>query len=109
TNGNPISVDGGLPGLVNATYGGFTITAPLVVLAYLGGWYLLVRTRMGRYTYAMGGDPTGARRAGIAVNRYTTLIFVLMGAMVAVSSLLVVGQLASAQPQAATGLELDAI
>lgn len=109
TSGNPIVVNGGLPGVINHTFAGFTITAPVVLIAYLGGWYLLSRTKMGRYTYAMGGDPVGARRAGINVALYTTLIFLLMGTMVAIGSLVFVGQLAAAQPYTGTGLELDAI
>jgi ribose transport system permease protein len=109
TKGNPILVDGGLPGVINHTVGGFTITAPVVVLAYLGGWYLLTRTKFGRYTYAMGGDAVGARRAGINVPLYTVFVFVLMGVTIAMGSLIVVGQLAAAQPYTGTGLELDAI
>ena len=55
------------------------ITAPIVVVAYLVGWWLLTRTRMGRYTYAMGGDPAAARRARIDVPRYTLLVFAAHG------------------------------
>jgi ribose transport system ATP-binding protein len=107
--GSPIVVGGGLPHVVNASWGGFTITAPIVVVAYAGGAFLLARTKMGRYTYAMGGDPGAARRAGINAGWYTVMIFVLMGAMIAVSAILTVGQLGSAQPTAGSGLELDAI
>lgn len=107
--GNPLDVGGGLAHTVNASWGGFTITAPIVVAAYLGGAFLLARTKMGRYTYAMGGDPGAARRAGINSGWYTVLIFALMGAMIAVATILTVGQLGSAQPTAGTGLELDAI
>ena len=109
TKGAPITVSGAWPDLVGTTVGGFSITAPLVVVAYVVGWLLLTRTKMGRYTYAMGGDPAAARRARIDVPRYTLLVFVLMGAMVGLGSIIVVGQLASAQPYVAGGLVLDAI
>jgi ribose transport system permease protein len=107
--GNPIDVGGGLSTVVNASWHGFTPTAPVVVVAYLGGWLLLARTKMGRYTYAIGGDPTAARRAGISIALYTTLIFLLMGAMIGLSAIITVGQLGSAQATAGLGLELDAI
>ena len=68
---------------------GFTITAPIVVAAYVVGWLLLTRTRLGRYAYAMGGDPHAARRARIDVTRYTLLIFLLMGLMVGLGLLAV--------------------
>lgn len=108
-NGNPLVVGGGLPGVVNASWGGFTLTAPIVVVAYLAGWLLLSHTKMGRYTYAMGGDTTAARRAGINTALSTILIFLLMGTMIGVSAIITVGQLGSAQATAGAGLELDAI
>jgi ribose transport system permease protein len=107
--GNPIDVGSPLGNVVNASWHGFTLTAPVVVVAYIAGWLLLTRTKMGRYTYAMGGDPTAARRAGINTALYTTLIFVLMGAMIGLSAVITVGQLGSAQATAGLGLELDAI
>ena len=107
--GNPIVVEGGLPDVVNASYGGFTLAAPVVVVVYLCGWLLLSRTKLGRYTYAIGGDATAARRAGVNTALCTMLIFLLMGIMIGVSSIITVGQLGSAQASAGAGLELDAI
>jgi ribose transport system permease protein len=107
--GNPIDVGNGLERVVNASWHGFTLTAPVVVVAYVAGWLLLTRTKMGRYTYAMGGDPVAARRAGVNTAFYTILIFLLMGLMIGVAAVITVGQLGSAQATAGLGLELDAI
>jgi ribose transport system permease protein len=109
TNGDPIVVETRLTTIVNHTVGGFTVVAPIVVIAYVVGWLVLTKTLFGRYTHAMGGDPVGARRAGIRVGVYTTLIFVVMGVATWLASAIVVGQLSSAQPYAAPSLELDAI
>jgi len=109
TNGNPIVVDTRLTAIANHTVAGFTIVAPIVVVVFVVGWLVLSKTLFGRYTHAMGGDPVGARRAGIRVGFYTTLIFVVMGVATWLASTIVVGQLASAQPYAAPSLELDAI
>jgi len=109
TKGAPIAVPGAWTESVNASLAGFTLTLPIIVGAYLVGWLLLTRTKLGRYSYAMGGDPGAARRAHINVPRYTLLIFVLMGTMVGLGSIIVVGQLASAQPHVANDLVLDAI
>ncbi len=62
---------------------------------------MLSRTRFGRYTHAMGGDPVAARRAGVRVALNTTLVFALMGVATWLASTIVVGQLESAQPYAA--------
>jgi ribose/xylose/arabinose/galactoside ABC-type transport system permease subunit len=109
TKGTPIAVPGAWADLLGMTVAGFSITAPIVVAVYVVGWLLLTRTKLGRYTYAMGGDPAAARRARIDAPRYTILIFILMGTMVGLGSIIVVGQLASAQPYVAGGLVLDAI
>jgi ribose transport system permease protein len=107
--GSPIEIGGGLAHVVNSTWGGFTLTAPLLVAAYVTGAFLLSRTKLGRYTYAMGGDLVSARRAGINVRLYTSAIFLLMGGAVALASFITVGQLGSAAAQAGTNIELDAI
>lgn len=109
TGGDPIPVGGGWADVVNQSVGGFTITAPIVLAAYVAGWWLLDHTRLGRYAYAMGGDPDAARRARINVPLHTLLVFGLMGLMVGLGSVIVVGQLASAQPYVAGQLGLDAI
>lgn len=109
TEGDPIAVGGGLADVVNHTVAGFSITAPIVLVVYLAGWWLLTRTKLGRYTYAMGGDPSAARRARIDVPLYTCLVFGLMGLMVGIGAVILVGQVSSSQPYVASGLELDAI
>ena len=109
TSGNPIVVRTGWTPVVNGTYAGFTIALPIVAIVYGAGWFVLSQTRFGRYTHAMGGDPVGARRAGIPVARYTCFIFLLMGVATWVASMLYMGQVASAQPSIAPTLELDAI
>ena len=107
--GMPITVGGGIAGVVNASWGGFTLTAPVVIVAYLGAAYLLRRTRLGRYTYAMGGGQLSARRAGINVALYTTGVFMMMATMIAAATFITVGQLGSAAASAGTGMELNAI
>jgi D-xylose transport system permease protein len=50
----------------------------LLVLAVLVVWsYLLGRTKLGRYIYAIGGNAEAARRAGIGVANVRTIAFVL--------------------------------
>ena len=50
----------------------------LLVLAVVGAWtFLLGRTKMGRYLYAIGGNAEAARRAGVNLARDRTIAFVL--------------------------------
>jgi D-xylose transport system permease protein len=50
---------------------------PFVLLILIAWTWLLSRTRLGRYIYAIGANPEGARRAGINVARIRTAGFAL--------------------------------
>lgn len=104
-----LPVGDGLVTFMNRYVAGFTFAVPLAVIVFAIGWYLLARTRMGRYTYALGGDVAGARRAGVHVTRQTVLVFAFMGAMITVAAVVTASNLGTAQPLAGQGLELDAI
>ena len=93
----------------NASILGISPPILLVVLAYVVGWFLLTRTRLGRYTYAIGGDETATKQAGVRTGLYTMLIFMMSGVWVGVATVITIGRLAAAVPNAAFGLELDAI
>jgi ribose/xylose/arabinose/galactoside ABC-type transport system permease subunit len=81
----------------------------IVLVTYLTGWFLLNRTTLGRYTYAIGSDERAAIRAGIDTALYKILVFGLMGVMVGIASVLTLSRLGAAAPAATYGLELDAI
>ena len=60
-----------------------------IVLAVLGAWTILLqRTRFGRYTYAIGGNPEAARRAGINLALIRTVGFALCSLTAGVAVLL---------------------
>lgn len=52
---------------------------------------ILAHTRFGRYTYAIGSNPEAGRRAGIAVDRHLTKVYVLAGALSGVAGILSLG------------------
>jgi D-xylose transport system permease protein len=50
---------------------------PVLVVIVVAQSFLLSRTRLGRYFYAIGASPEAARRAGIKVARIRTIAFAL--------------------------------
>ncbi len=50
---------------------------PFVAIIIGAATFLLARTRLGRYTYAIGASPEAARRAGINVSLIRTVAFAL--------------------------------
>ena len=68
----------------------------LLVLAVLGVWsFLLGRTQIGRYIYAIGGSAEAARRAGISVSAIRTLAFTLTGLTAGIGGIVYASRLRS--------------
>lgn len=81
----------------------------LALIAFLLGGFVLSRTRLGRYTYAMGSDERATIQAGVPTDKYKLLMFAMFGVFVGMATAVTVSRLGAAAPDAAYGLELDAI
>jgi ribose/xylose/arabinose/galactoside ABC-type transport system permease subunit len=64
---------------------------------------------LGRAIYAVGGNAEAARLAGVNVPLVTVSVYVLMGVLVGFAAVIQLGQAGTVQPNAGTGLELQAI
>ncbi|PZR57459.1 MAG: ribose ABC transporter permease [Candidatus Meridianibacter frigidus] len=67
---------------------------------------LLMRTRFGRYVFALGGNEEAARLAGIGVGRVKTLVYVISGICAAFVGFLLMANFSSGSPNTGTGDEL---
>jgi ribose/xylose/arabinose/galactoside ABC-type transport system permease subunit len=81
----------------------------VIILAYIIGWFALNRTRLGRYTYAIGGDAEATKQAGVDTNKYKMLIFILSGFMVWLATVVTTSRMSAGAPNSVFGLEFDAI
>ncbi|HEY8297566.1 MAG TPA: ABC transporter permease [Candidatus Baltobacteraceae bacterium] len=70
---------------------------------------LLMRTRFGRYVFAIGGNEEAARLAGVNVARTKTLVYVISGVAAAIVGFLYMALFSSGSPQTGNGFELQAI
>ncbi|MGW1680718.1 ABC transporter permease [Saccharopolyspora sp. NPDC002376] len=87
------------------------IPIPVVLIAVVAvlGHLVLTRTRLGRYAYVMGSNMEAARLSGVPVKRYTTLVYVLSGALAGLGGMIAASRINSGQPNFGEGLELDVI
>ncbi len=68
----------------------------LIVLGVLFAWtFLLSKMRFGRYVYAIGGNPEGARRAGINLAWVRTAAFALVGFTAGIAGIIYASRLRS--------------
>jgi ribose/xylose/arabinose/galactoside ABC-type transport system permease subunit len=82
----------------------------LVMLLVMGvGMFILSKTVLGRRVYAIGGNETAARYAGVPVGRVKIVIYTLVGAMAGLSAAVYLGYLGAAEPNAGNGYELRVI
>jgi ribose transport system permease protein len=87
------------------------VAAPVLILAivFVMAYIVLRSTKFGNYVYATGGNEEVSRLAGIRTSMITLSVYVISGFLAAVGGVLLTARLWSAQPNAAVGLELDAI
>jgi putative xylitol transport system permease protein len=87
------------------------IPMPVILLALVFGvsWWVLTRTRFGRYIYAVGGNPHAAKTSGLNVSRIRFMVYVISGALSGLAGMILSARTGSALPQAGIAYELDAI
>jgi D-xylose transport system permease protein len=83
------------------------VALTLAVAAVLD--WVLRHVVWGRHVYAVGGNRTAARIAGVSIERQVVGAYVLIGILTALASIMFVGRLGAAPPEAGYFLELNAI
>jgi ribose transport system permease protein len=81
------------------------LVAGIAVLAAIG----LGRVVWGRWIYAVGGNPEGARRTGIPVGSVLISVYVICGLLAGVAAIVTSGRLNAGSPTSGDLAELDSI
>jgi len=71
--------------------------------------FILRNTILGRYIYAVGGNPRSAKLSGINSELVTFIVFCFMGGLAGLAAVVSTGYMNSALPQAGNLFELDTI
>ena len=103
----------GLPGAFGAIGKGHILGIPVpvivMVVVYVIGGVVLHQSRLGRYTYAIGGNEEAARLSGIDVRRVKLLVYILCGGLTALSGIILASKMGVGDPKVGVLYELDAI
>ncbi len=87
------------------------IPTPVVtaVVMYFIAWFILKRTQIGLYTYAIGGNEKASLLSGINISRTKIFIYALNGALCGLAAIIIAGRMNGTSAVVGQGYELDAI
>ena len=110
TEGRPVSgFSGGFRSLATGELLGIPVSVVIMVGVYVVAHFVLTRTKLGRYTYAIGGNEEAALLSGVNVKLYKAAVYGISGMLSGLAAVLLTARLNSAQPIAGMMYELDAI
>jgi ribose transport system permease protein/L-arabinose transport system permease protein len=101
--------DAQIPSLGGANWTGIPVLTVILIIVAIIGHVLMTYTDFGRAIYAIGGNATAARLAGIHLTRVRVLMYVFSGAIAGLAGVLLTSRTTSGNPVNGTGLELQAI
>ncbi|WP_284693987.1 ribose ABC transporter permease [Paraclostridium ghonii] len=114
TDGKPITLGSNDLAMAFGKIGGGTllgIPSPVIItiLVFVACYYILNKTKMGRYTYALGGNEEATKLSGLNTDKIKIWVYTISGILSSIAGIIITSRLYSAQPTAGTGYELDAI
>jgi ribose transport system permease protein len=80
----------------------------MFILAVIFG-FVLAKTKVGRYTYAMGSNYEATRLSGVNVNQTLIIVYTISAFLAAWAGMIMTANVISAAPTAGDGYELDAV
>ncbi len=97
--------------VIGAVFPSMPIPNGVLILFLVAGAvaYVLSRTVLGRYCFALGSNEEAVRLSGVNTDWWKIAIYTLSGAIVGIGGLLIASRLNSAQPALGLGYELEAI
>ena len=96
-------------GIAGTSIFGLSLPFLLALVVVVAGQVVLSRTVFGRYLIAIGTNEEAVRLSGIDPRPRKVAVFVLTGLLVAVAAIIDTSRFESANPNAGTGFELQAI
>jgi len=81
----------------------------IMLLLYLAAHVMMSRTTLGRYLYAVGGNPEAARLSGVPVKAVVVFAYAMCGALAGLGGVLDASLFRTARASGALGYELQII
>ena len=92
-----------------AKFPGIPYPVILMVLVAILFHFILSKTKIGRYTYAVGSNEEAARLSGIKVSQVKLVSYMICGLLAGLVGIILASRMVTSQPNSAVGYELNAI
>jgi ribose transport system permease protein len=110
TKGSPITpMPEGFKVLGQGSFLGVSYVVWFIALLFTVATFVLRKTKYGRYTLAMGGNPESTRLAGINTRQLTFSLYVVSGVLAFIAGIFFCSRFSSAQPSTGVGMEMRVI
>ncbi len=104
-----LEADGWFGRVFFKTADGFPLGAVYLVAFYIITFFVLNKTKIGRYIFAIGSNEEAVRLSGIKVDFWKTLAYVISGLGVGIGSIMYAATYTVVIPNTGNGIELQAI
>lgn len=109
-NGAPVTTSNkAFTQLGNGYLGPIPLPVVYMLILFFLMYLLLNKTRLGRHIYALGGNPTAAKYAGINTFLVKVFVWTVSGLLAAFAGVVMASRMSSGQPAAGLSYETDAI
>jgi ribose transport system permease protein len=109
SNGSAISVDGKGWDWIYGGDIGPVIPIAITLVIYAVAAFVLGYTRLGRYTYAIGGNEAAVRLSGVPVERYKIAVYAISGFLTGCAAMMILAQNLGGSQSNGQSAELNSI
>lgn len=109
TDSQTMYIGKSVQGLSEVGFAGLSVPFMAAFLIVVAGQWMLARSTFGRYVIATGSNEEAARLSGVNTAMVKVQVFALSGLLCGIAAVIYCSRLASADPNAGLGLELQAI
>jgi ribose transport system permease protein len=109
SNGSAISVDGKGWDWIYGGDIGPVIPIAITLAIYALAAFVLGYTRLGRYTYAIGGNEAAVRLSGVPVDRYKIAVYAISGLLTGLAAMMIMAQNLGGSQSNGQSAELNSI
>ncbi|MHC1684710.1 MAG: ABC transporter permease [Clostridiaceae bacterium] len=106
---NITDADGWFKVVFFKTKSGFPMGAIWLSVFFIGAIVLLNKTKLGRYTYAIGSNEEAVKLSGINTSNWKVAIYTLSGFFAGIAGIIYAATYSAITPQTGNGLEMYAI